>query len=130
MAIDPAAISASPAVTIIPFPFASTAVAPVSPAASANGTVSPSDIPITMSRTASVAVKCFSTCSTDGIFSSFVPGKILAQPARIALHAPRRASVPRAHQLARPAPQEFQPPVPHPAPGAYNYGAGTQLQEI
>ena len=45
------------------------ATAPVSPAASANGTVNPSDIPITMSRTAAVAVKCFSTCSTDGILA-------------------------------------------------------------
>src|SRR5580700_11497230 len=67
MAIEPAAISASPAVTTI----AVDAAAPVSPAASANGTVSPSDIPITMSRTAAVAVKCFSTCSTAGILDSF-----------------------------------------------------------
>src|ERR1700684_2109796 len=47
------------------------AIAPVNPAARANGTVRPSAIPITMSRTAAVAVKCFSTCSTDGIFGSF-----------------------------------------------------------
>ena len=67
MAIEPAAISANPAVTMIPVPLASAAAALVSPAASANGTVSPSDIPITISRTAAVAVKCFSTCSTDGM---------------------------------------------------------------
>jgi len=42
--IAPAKISASPAVTTIPVE----ATVPESPAASANGTVSPSDIPITM----------------------------------------------------------------------------------
>ena len=41
------------AVTITPV----CATAPVRPAASANGTVSPSDIPITMSRTVALAVK-------------------------------------------------------------------------
>src|ERR1700726_948691 len=66
MAMDPAAISANPAVTTMPVD----AIAPVNPAASANGTVRPSAIPMTMSRTAAVAVKCFSTCSTDGIFRS------------------------------------------------------------
>src|SRR5271156_6976362 len=66
MAIEPAAISAKPAVTTTCVAIA----APVSPAASANGTVRPSDIPITTSRTAAVAVKCFSTCSTDGIANS------------------------------------------------------------
>ena len=34
--------------------------APDSPAARANGTVKPSDMPMTMSRTVSDAVKCFS----------------------------------------------------------------------
>jgi hypothetical protein len=36
-------------------------IAPDRPAASANGTVSPSDMPMTTSRTVSPAVKCFST---------------------------------------------------------------------
>ena len=49
----PAAISAIPAVRIS----FEAAMAPVRPAASAKGTVSPSDMPITRSRTASVAVK-------------------------------------------------------------------------
>src|SRR3954471_9056183 len=40
---------------------------PDSPAASANGTVSPSDIPITMSRTVSPDVKCFSVCGVSGM---------------------------------------------------------------
>ena len=61
MAIDPAAISASPAVT-------TTAVValgiPDNPAASANGTVKPSDMPITISRTSSLAVKWLSTWAT------------------------------------------------------------------
>jgi hypothetical protein len=57
MAIEPAAISARPAVTMI----FEAATAPVSPAASANGTVRPSDIPMTTSRTDSPAVKCCST---------------------------------------------------------------------
>ena len=49
--------------------FREAATALGSPAASAKGTVRPSDIPMTMSRTAAVAVKCFSTCSVDGIFA-------------------------------------------------------------
>src|SRR5208282_5010951 len=54
MAIEPAATSARPAVTMI----AVVATAdPDSPAARANGTVNPSDMPITTSRTASLAVK-------------------------------------------------------------------------
>jgi hypothetical protein len=57
IAIAPAATSASPAVMMIPV--ASTA--PDSPAARANGTVRPSDMPITMSRIVSEEVKCFST---------------------------------------------------------------------
>src|SRR5579864_2991010 len=40
--------------------------APVNPAASAKGTVRPSAIPMTMSRTTSVASKCFSTCGVKG----------------------------------------------------------------
>src|ERR1041385_4975474 len=63
MAIEPAAISARPAVTMMP----ALLIAPVNPAASANGTVKPSDIPITMSRTVSPAVKCFSVCRVCGM---------------------------------------------------------------
>src|SRR5690348_12556811 len=47
--------------------------APESPAASANGTVSPSDIPITTSRTLSLAVKCRSRCGVCGMTSSVLP---------------------------------------------------------
>src|SRR5580704_577031 len=61
MAIEPAAISARPAVTIRLVVL----IAPDKPAASAKGTVSPSDIPITMSRTISEPVKCRSMC---GVF--------------------------------------------------------------
>src|SRR5208337_3075394 len=60
MAIEPAATSARPAVTMIAVVAAAD---PDSPAASANGTVNPSDMPITTSRTASLAVKWRSTWS-------------------------------------------------------------------
>ncbi len=63
MAIDPAAISARPAVMIT----LEVLTAPDNPAARANGTVNPSDMPMTMSRTVSPAVKCFSTCGDVGI---------------------------------------------------------------
>src|ERR1043165_2976396 len=63
MAIEPAAISARPAVTTID----ACATAPLSPAASANGTVSPSDIPMTTSRTISLAVKWRSVWRVSGI---------------------------------------------------------------
>src|SRR2546428_11394683 len=63
MAIEPAAISARPAVTMT----AVVATAPESPAARANGTVRPSDIPMTMSRTVLPAVKCFSTWGVCGM---------------------------------------------------------------
>src|SRR5579864_6163485 len=69
MAIDPAAISASPATTMMRVVIS----APESPAASAKGTVSPSAIPITMSRTNSEAVKCDSTCGVCGIFFQVSP---------------------------------------------------------
>src|ERR1022692_2672874 len=60
-------------------PVASTA--PDNPAARANGTVRPSDIPITMSRTASVEVKCFSMCGVCGIGRFFLrSGCGLADP--------------------------------------------------
>src|SRR5271165_6499866 len=41
--------------------------APDNPAARAKGTVNPSDMPITMSRTVSDEVKCFSMCGVCGI---------------------------------------------------------------
>src|ERR1035441_9789804 len=66
MAMDPAAISANPAITTT-WTWAS---APVRPAARANGTVRPSDIPITTSRTVSEASKGFSTCGVVGIDST------------------------------------------------------------
>src|SRR4051812_46639351 len=63
MAIEPAAISARPAVTTIPLD----ATAPLRPAASANGTVRPSDMPMTTSRTVSLAVKWRSVCGVRGM---------------------------------------------------------------
>src|SRR5271156_5918377 len=69
MAMEPAAISASPATTMIRVVVS----APDNPAASAKGTVSPSAIPITMSRTNSEAVKWDSTCGVCGIFFQVSP---------------------------------------------------------
>src|SRR5579871_6389992 len=63
MAIAPAAISARPAVTTT----AVDATASDSPAVSAKGTVRPSDMPITRSRTTSAARKCRSMCGVVGI---------------------------------------------------------------
>jgi hypothetical protein len=63
MAIAPAAISANPATTMT----FGELIVPASPAASANGTVSPSDMPMTMSRTVAVAVKCVSMCRVAGM---------------------------------------------------------------
>src|SRR6185503_8078869 len=63
MAMAPAAISARPAVTMMSVE----STAPARPAASANGTVSPSAIPITTSRTVSVAVKWRSRCGVLGM---------------------------------------------------------------
>ena len=56
LAMDPAAISARPATTMM----CEASTAPVSPAARAKGTVRPSAIPMTMSRTTSDDWKCFS----------------------------------------------------------------------
>jgi hypothetical protein len=42
-------------------------MAPVRPAARAKGTVKPSDMPMTMSRTVLLAVKCFSMCGVIGM---------------------------------------------------------------
>src|SRR5580700_8609335 len=69
MAMDPAAISASPATTMMRVVVS----APDNPAASAKGTVRPSAIPMTMSRTNSEAVKCDSTCGVCGIFFQVSP---------------------------------------------------------
>src|SRR6185437_13384282 len=65
MAMEPATISASPAVTTMRVD----AIAPVSPAARAKGTVKPSAMPMTMSRTAAVEVKCFSRWAVVGMFA-------------------------------------------------------------
>src|SRR5260221_14666267 len=62
MAMEPAAISASPATTTIWLEF----TAPEMPAARAKGTVSPSDIPITMSLTRAVPVKWCSVWAVVG----------------------------------------------------------------
>src|SRR3984885_10738820 len=69
MAMDPAAISANPATTMMRVVVS----APDNPAARANGTVRPSAIPMTMSRTNSEAVKCDSTCGVCGIFFQVSP---------------------------------------------------------
>src|SRR5216117_3017059 len=59
----PAAISARPAVTTM----AVESMTPETPAARANGTVRPSAMPITMSRTIALAVKWCSTCGVSGV---------------------------------------------------------------
>src|ERR1700683_3383791 len=69
MAMDPAAISASPAITMMRVVVS----APANPAARAKGTVRPSAIPMTMSRTNSEAVKWDSTCGVCGIFFQVSP---------------------------------------------------------
>src|SRR5271166_2407003 len=51
--------------------------APDSPAARAKGTVKPSDMPMTMSRTVSEAVKCFSMCGVCGIRDHLCEGSFL-----------------------------------------------------
>lgn len=58
MEMAPAATSAIPAVRTMD----EEALAPESPAASANGTVRPSDTPMMISLTTSPAVKCLSLC--------------------------------------------------------------------
>src|SRR2546422_4283789 len=59
----PAAISARPAVTTM----AVESMTPETPAARANGTGRPSAMPITMSLTIALAVKCCSTCGVSGM---------------------------------------------------------------
>src|SRR5512146_2352633 len=66
----PAAISARPAITIARVWMSPAWAAPERPAASAKGTVRPSDMPMTMSRTSALPVKCRSTCSVVGIRQS------------------------------------------------------------
>src|SRR5260370_27192797 len=61
MAMEPAAISARPAITMMLV----VSTVPERPAANAKGTVRPSDIPITMSRTTSVEVEWCSVCCTS-----------------------------------------------------------------
>src|SRR5438128_1484224 len=61
--MEPAAISARPAVTTM----AVESMTPETPAARANGTVRPSAMPITMSRTIALAVKWCSTCGVSGM---------------------------------------------------------------
>src|ERR1700722_19819044 len=78
MAIEPAAISAMPAVMTIVV----VSTAPVRPAARANGTVRPSDIPITMSRTIADDVKCFSTCGVLGMVELDPQGNGSVTPTR------------------------------------------------
>src|SRR5581483_1522697 len=73
MAIDPAATSARPAITTI----RAESTAPERPAASANGTVRPSDMPMTMSRTASLAVKWRSWW---GVCGTELPRPLLHRP--------------------------------------------------
>src|SRR5260370_28339274 len=69
MAIEPAAISASRAVTTRRVALALAVTAPDMPAAKAKGTVRPSAMPMTTSRTLALAVKCDSTCGVAGINS-------------------------------------------------------------
>src|SRR5260370_34697030 len=73
MAIEPAAISANPAITTM----LDAPTVPDNPAARANGTVRPSAIPMTTSRTNSEAVKCFSTCGVSGIFFQVSPSVVM-----------------------------------------------------
>src|SRR5271165_6901761 len=88
MAIEPAATSARPAVTMIAVV---AAAEPDNPAASAKGTVSPSDMPITTSRTASVDLRWYSLCgwwAIDYRITKPPHGPGNAVPARCAAPAP------------------------------------------
>src|SRR5579863_5796363 len=79
--------------------------APESPAASANGTVKPSDMPMTTSRTNSLAVKCRSMWAVWGI----------------AISSPEGPSPPLAASAAGVALEpvvEVIVPAPRPGPGA------------
>src|SRR5207244_7300284 len=83
MAMEPAAISARPAVTMM----AGSEMAPLSPAASANGTVRPSAMPMTMSRTISPEVKWRSTWRVCGMAPQSTSGGLRA--ATNVRHQPR-----------------------------------------
>lgn len=60
--------------------------APERPAARAKGTVSPSAIPMTMSRTWAEAEKCFSRCGVTGM------GHLKVNPVTVVLHRMMRHS--------------------------------------
>src|SRR6185295_14280010 len=85
--MDPAAISARPAVTMMLV----LSTAPDNPAASAKGTVRPSDIPITRSRTTSLDVKCRSICGVCGIEGSFKRTGASPRNSDFAKHFPQRS---------------------------------------
>src|SRR5690349_14904773 len=111
MAIDPAPISANPAITIRRV----FATAPESPAAKANGTVSPSDIPITMSRTKLPEVKWYSAWGVRAIRFLSPLNVISNIHAPAGLHPARRdkpAFVPllRAESTAHVSPQSAWQP--------------------
>src|SRR3954453_22309265 len=110
MAIEPAAISARPAVMMMRVE----STAPERPAASANGTVRPADMPITMSRTVSPAVKWRSICGVCGT-ASLSGSALLIFGGRIARshHQHRRVrgtNYPFGHTPHHP-PVEARPPV-------------------
>src|SRR5690349_158928 len=111
MAIDPAPISANPAITIS----CVFATAPESPAASADGTVSPSDILITMSRTKLHEVRWYSAWGVRAIRFLSPLNVISNIHAPAGLHPSRRdkpAGVPRpqAGSIAHASLQSAWPP--------------------
>src|SRR5579884_245079 len=118
IAIDPAAISASPAVTMTRVE----ATAPDSPAARAKGTVSPSDIPMTISRTVSRAVKWRSTCGVCGMAA---PGDIKWPAGRRLPHDQDRHLGPVEDPLAYAA--EEQPPDPPETTAAHDDEIGLRF---
>src|SRR5690348_5658515 len=78
--------------------------APESPAASANGAVSPSAIPITTSRTNSEAVKCFSTCGVCGILFQVSPSVGIGRSRRLRYTRNMQVTLtPHAEELLRTA---------------------------
>src|SRR5262245_62800071 len=94
--MEPAAISASPAVTTR----AGESMAPVSPAASAKGTVKPSASPMTLSLTTRPAVKWCSTCGVVGM-----------GPPRYALTPGGRAALARERKVVAISPLAPRPVV-------------------
>src|SRR5262245_3088572 len=93
--------------------------APDNPAARAKGTVRPSDMPITMSRTVSEAVKCLSTCGVCGMATSCLLKGPCLYPTGVLYNNPGRCPPagdaaygpyhPRQEEVAQPGP-------PHPGP--------------